>query len=83
MLTGISQARRRMAVIQGVSVNQFVKSLRLDPGSYVLPNEVHQLRIKLASLAHELSICLRESDFWTTTNHGFGRIWMGLRRFPI
>lgn len=72
MLARISQARRSVTVIQSVSVNQLIKFLRPDSSRDVGPNEVHQLSVELAGLTHELPICLRESDFWSTTNHGFG-----------
>ena len=70
MLARISQARRRVTVVHRVVVNHLVNFLRFDARTNVRANEVDQLSIELTRFAHLLSICLVQSDFWSSTDHG-------------
>ena len=71
MFARIPQACWRVTMVERVGVYQLIKFFSFDPGVNVRPNEVHQLGIELTRFTHELSICLDESDFWSTADHKF------------
>jgi hypothetical protein len=66
----ISKTGRRMAMIEGVLVNQRIEPGGRDAGLNVGSNEVHQLRVESARLAHHIALSFRKSVFGASSNLG-------------